>query len=96
MPKQEEMLKNYKVHIDLLTKLIKQITDKRIQKVIKLEQQIISGMNGKSKAKSNDMIKQISQISKQLHDDDYLRILMIYFACYDLSKKDKETMLKSI
>ena len=64
MPKQEEMLKNYKVHIDLLTKLIKQITDKRIQKVIKLEQQIISGMNGKSKAKSNDMIKQISQISK--------------------------------
>lgn len=27
---------------------------------------------------------------------DYLRLIMIYFACYDMNKKDKDTMLKSI
>ena len=40
-------------------------------------------------------MKQISQISKELNPRDYLRILMIYFICYDLKKEDKQTMLKS-
>ena len=53
-------------------------------------------MDGKNRAKPNQVIKQISQINKQLHDIDYLRIIMIYFACYNLSTKDKETILKSI
>ena len=41
-------------------------------------------------------MKEISKISKLLRDTDYVRLLMIYFVCYDLNKKDKETLLKSV
>ena len=37
MPKQEEMMKIYKIHIDLLNKVITEITKARIQKVVQLE-----------------------------------------------------------
>jgi hypothetical protein len=30
-----------------------------------------------------------------LQPKDYLRLLMVYFAVFDLSNKDKDTMLKS-
>ena len=46
MPKQEEMMKVYKIHIDLLNKVITDITKARIQKVDQLEQTIISGLEG--------------------------------------------------
>jgi hypothetical protein len=42
------------------------------------------------------VVKKISSLNKMLYDEDYLRLLMIYFACYDLSARDKDTMLKSI
>jgi len=42
------------------------------------------------------VVKQVSQISKELNGKDYLRVLMIYFSVFDLSAKDKETMLKSL
>ena len=35
-------------------------------------------------------------MSKTLRDTDYLRLLMIYFACFDLNRKDKDTLLKSV
>ncbi len=46
MPKPEEMMKAYKIHIDLLNKVITDITDARIQKVVQLEQTINSGLEG--------------------------------------------------
>ena len=42
------------------------------------------------------MVKDISQISKDLSEIDYLRLLIIYFCCYELAQKDKDTMLKSL
>jgi len=48
------------------------------------------------KVKNADLVKAISQISKELHERDYLRVLLIYFATFDLSPKDRETMMKSI
>ncbi len=38
----------------------------------------------------------MSSLNKQLQEADYLRVLIIYFACFDLNTKDKETMLKSV
>lgn len=38
----------------------------------------------------------MSQISKELEAKDYLRLLMVYFACFEMAPKDKETMLKSV
>jgi Sec1 family len=35
-------------------------------------------------------------MSKTLRETDYLRLLMIYFACFDLNRKDKDTLLKSV
>jgi hypothetical protein len=34
-------------------------------------------------------------MSKNLEPRDYLRVIMIYFACFDLAPKDKNTLLKS-
>jgi hypothetical protein len=37
MPKQEEMVKNYKVHIDLLKKLTTAAGERRLAKLVDLE-----------------------------------------------------------
>ena len=57
---------------------------------------IISGLDGSSTAKNTQIVKKVSSLNKMLYEIDYLRILMIYFACYYLSARDKDTMLKSI
>ena len=36
-PKMEEMMKNYKVHMDVLNKIIKEITAQKVSKVVQLE-----------------------------------------------------------
>lgn len=38
----------------------------------------------------------MSQLSKTLRETDYLRLLIIYFSCFDLNRKDKDTLLKSV
>lgn len=65
--------------------------------MIQLEQTIISGIEGTSqnKASNTSLVKQVSQISKELNPKDYLRLLMVYFSVFELSEKDKDTMLKS-
>ena len=100
LPKQEEMMKNYKLHMDLLNKVLTQITQSRTTKIVDLEQNIISGLEQgedrkHSRVNNTALVKAISQISKELNPRDYLRILMIYFVCFDLMPKDKQTMLKS-
>ena len=37
MPKQEEMVKNYKIHIELLKKITTESTQRRLQKIVDLE-----------------------------------------------------------
>ena len=93
-------MKNYKVHMDLLNKVLSQQIQNRAMKMVDLEQQIISGLDtladGKhTRLNNTNLVKAISQISKELNPKDYLRILMIYFVCFDLMPKDKQTMLKS-
>mmetsp|Transcript_47818 Transcript_47818/g.64836 ORF Transcript_47818/g.64836 Transcript_47818/m.64836 type:complete len:132 (+) Transcript_47818:246-641(+) len=96
MPKQEEMMKIYKTHIDLLNKVIVSISSNNIKKVVQLEGQIVSGLEGSKKVNNTMLVKAISQVGKDLTEKDYLRMLMIYFACYDLSPKDRETLCKSV
>ena len=68
-----------------------------MRKLISLEQEIITGLDSKGgKINNTALIKDISQINKLVRDVDYVRLLMIYFLCYDLNKKDKDTLLKSV
>jgi len=39
---------------------------------------------------------EVSQLAKDLTDVDYLRMLIIYISIFELSSKDKSTMLKSL
>lgn len=39
---------------------------------------------------------EVSQIAKDIPNLDYLRLLIVYLCCYELSAKDKSTMLKSL
>jgi hypothetical protein len=71
-------------------------SNRKIKKIIDVEQTIISGMDGNSIANNTKIVKKISSLNKMLYEVDYLRVLMIYLACYDLSARDKDTMLKSV
>lgn len=65
--------------------------------MINLEQKIISGLDAKGdKANNTKLVMEVSQLAKDLTDTDYLRLLIIYFAQFELSSKDKSTMLKSL
>ena len=61
-PKMEEMMKNYKVHMDLLNKVIKEITAQKVQKIVQLEQLMISGQEELTMNKVNNtsLVKQVS------------------------------------
>ncbi len=62
-----------------------------------MEQDIITGLDAKgNKINNTNLVKEISQINKLVRDTDYVRLLMLYFMCYDLNKKDKDTLLKSV
>ena len=96
-PKYEEMMKKYHVHMELTNKSITEFTQCNLRKLISLEQDIITGVDAKyAKMNNTSLVKEISQINKLVRDVDYVRLLMIYFICYDLNKKDKDTLLKSV
>ena len=48
------------------------------------------------KINNTELVRIISSKSKELQPKDYLRILMIYVACFDLPPKDKNTLMKSL
>ena len=48
------------------------------------------------KISNTQLVKEISQTSKELQPRDYLRVIMLYFACFELAPKDKNTLLKSL
>lgn len=69
MPKVEEMMKSYTMHLDLLKRLVQELSANKIQKLFLLEQSIISGLiiktdpQGKSKGEKADntfLVKQVS------------------------------------
>mmetsp|Transcript_3092 Transcript_3092/g.5205 ORF Transcript_3092/g.5205 Transcript_3092/m.5205 type:complete len:149 (+) Transcript_3092:881-1327(+) len=39
---------------------------------------------------------EVSQLAKDLSDEDYLRLLIVYFCHFELTSNDKATMLKSL
>jgi hypothetical protein len=83
--------------MDLINKGITDFTSNNLRKLIALEQDIITGLDSKgNKVNNANLVKEISQISKLLREEDYARLLMIYFFCYELNKKDKETLMKSV
>ena len=61
MPKYEEMMKKYNIHIELTNKVILGFTKNNIRKLISLEQDIISGLDAKgSKVNNTTLVKEIS------------------------------------
>ena len=96
-PKYEEMMKKYHIHMEFTNKCVTEFTQFNLRKLIGLEQEIITGLDAKGgKINNTALVKEISQINKLVREQDYVRLLMIYFLCYDLNKKDKDTLLKSV
>ena len=97
-------MKVFKLHLGLLEKVTKNLSVNNAPKMVEIEDMIISGLEKDSldiekfdqaKVSNVTLVKQISQVSKELQPKDYLRIIMIYLACFDLPPKDKNTLLKS-
>jgi len=67
------------------------------RELINIEQKIITGLDQKGvKVNNTKLVMEVSQLAKDLTDVDYLRLLIIYLCVFELSSKDKSTMLKSL
>jgi len=65
--------------------------------LINLEQKIITGLDqAGNKVNNTKLVMEVSQLAKDVSETDYLRLLIIYFCCFEPSAKDKSTMLKSL
>lgn len=61
MPKYEEMMKKYQVHMELINKGITEFTQFNLRKLISLEQDIITGVDSRGqKINSTSLVKEIS------------------------------------
>ena len=61
MPKYEEMMKKYQVHMEIINKGITEFTSCNLRKLIALEQDIITGVDSKgNKVNSTMIVKEIS------------------------------------
>ena len=61
MPKYEEMMKKYQVHMELINKGITDFTSNNLRKLIALEQDIISGVDAKGiKVNNTTIVKEMS------------------------------------
>mmetsp|Transcript_28941 Transcript_28941/g.35822 ORF Transcript_28941/g.35822 Transcript_28941/m.35822 type:complete len:171 (+) Transcript_28941:1170-1682(+) len=104
LPKQQEMMRGYKIHTDLLGRVTQSLQTNKNAKIVDLEQKIVSGLQNSLavdkveslKISNTQLVKEISQTSKELQPRDYLRVIMLYFSCFDLAPKDKNTLLKSL
>ena len=57
----------------------------------------MSGLDARGKkVDNNKLVMEVSQLAKDLNDVDYLRLLIIYLNCFQMSTNDKSTMLKSL
>jgi syntaxin-binding protein 1 len=61
MPKYEEMMKKYHIHMELINKGITDFTSNNLRKLISLEQDIISGVDSKgAKVNNTTIVKEMS------------------------------------
>ena len=83
MPKVEELMKNYQIHIDLAYKIVQDFQKNNKKELIQLEQKIVSGLDSRgNKINNTKLVMEVSQLAKDLTDVDYLRLLIIYLNCF--------------
>jgi len=97
LPKVEELMKNYQVHLDLAYRCVTDFQKNSKRELINIEQKLITGLDQKgNEANNTKLVMEVSQIAKDLTEVDYLRLLIVYFNCFEFTKNDKSTMLKSL
>ena len=90
-------MKNYQIHIDLAFRIVTDFQENSKRELINLQQKIMTGLDSKGdKVNNTKIVMEVSQLAKDLTEVDYLRLLIVYFASFELSSKDKSTMLKSL
>ena len=78
LPKVEEMMKNYQVHLDLAYKCVTDFQKNGKRDLVNLEQKLITGIDSRGgKFNNTKLVMEISQLAKDITDMDYLRFLMI-------------------
>lgn len=97
MPKYQELLTMYSKHLNLCQHVDANLKDRNFIKLIKVEQMIISGLNDSGKEVTNkDILKAIDNLYRDLDTNDHIRLLMLYFACYEVPEKDQHTLLSTL
>lgn len=97
MPKYTELLQMYSKHLNLCHHVDQNLKNRSFIDLIKTEQMIISGLNDNGKEITNkEILKAIEGIYRNLEPIDHIRLLMIYFVCYEIPDKDMETLLSTL
>lgn len=97
MPKYQELLTMYSKHLNMCQKVDQNLKRRKFIDLIKVEQMIISGLNESGKEVTNkDILKEIENIYRKLEPIDHIRLLMIYFACYEVPEGDMKTLLSTL
>ncbi|CAI2361502.1 unnamed protein product [Moneuplotes crassus] len=97
MPKYQELLSMYSKHLNLCQFVDKTLKARKFIDLIRVEQLIISGVDDSGNEVTNkDIIKEINGIYKSLHPDDHIRLILLYFTCYEVSDKDAKSLISTL
>jgi hypothetical protein len=93
MPAYQDKLKEYNIHIDLLTQIKKFWTDRNLPKVVEEEQSIATGKDlyGKSYR-----FKDFASIKESPTDSDRIRKILLLWLCTDLEDREVSTLKSGV
>ncbi len=99
MPNYKEILDSYQCHIKIATECSKQYKEKNYIELIKLEQQIATGVEADGTdldtKKVATAIGRLLTDYKDISEEDLLRVYLMYLANYDVPKREAESLAKS-
>ena len=97
MPKYQELLSIYSKHSTLWQIVDRNLKGRNLIELIRLEQMIISGLNDSGKEVTNkDILKEVEKIYRNLEPSDHARLLMLYWATFEVPEKDLQTLLSTL
>lgn len=97
MPKYKELTIQFTTHIELCQEIIKKYKANKIPELIKVEQEIITGVNEEGKEQTyGSNLKKVKDMKKKINEEDFARLVMIFFSCYISGSADKEGLSNDI
>lgn len=84
-------------HSDNVKTIDESVQERGLKQLITLESEIILGLSEDGKELSTkNLMSRIRELRGSLEDEDYCRLLMILFSCYNFPSKDQQSLIDSV